>query len=105
MNDGAAETRHSGGPAAVDTEADQAFLDLVYADADFARAAFEEIITAEWGRPQRPARRPLPPVPPLRPIRPGPSAAADPAVPARHPGVAELARARSPPPAGGKQRP
>jgi hypothetical protein len=104
MNNGAAKTRYPDGSAAVDTEVDQAFCDLVYADADFVRAAFEAITAAEWGRPHRPARRPQPPTPPARPDPFRTSAALNPAVPDRHLGVAGWARARSPPPRRGPTR-
>ena len=77
----------------VDTELDEAFLDLVLADAELLGAAFEAIVAAEWG--PTPPLRPLPP----RPDRPKPSAVImGPPVPRRHPSVAGWARARSPPP-------
>ena len=73
MTDGIADTRHSGGFAAVDTELDKVFLDLVFADAELLGAAFDAIVAAEWG--PTPSPGPLPPTPPPRPGRPRPSAA------------------------------
>jgi hypothetical protein len=97
MTSGVADTRDFGGSAAVDTELDEAFLDLVLADAELLGAAFEAIVAAEWG-PTQPLRPP-PPTPPPHPGRPRPSAAImGPVVPPRHPSVAGWARARSPPP-------
>ena len=39
--------RYPGGSAAADTDVDEAFRELVYADGDLLRAAFEAIIDAE----------------------------------------------------------
>ena len=97
MTDGVSDTRHSGGFAAVDTELDKVFLDLVFADAELLGAAFDAIVAAEWG-PTQPLRPP-PPTPPPRPGRPRPFAGImGSPVPPRHPSVAGWARARSPPP-------
>jgi hypothetical protein len=104
MTDCVADTRDSGGFAAVDTELDKAFFGLVYEDAELLHAAFEAIVAAEWGPTPPPG--PLPPTPPPRPGRPRPSAVImGPPVPRRHPSVAGWARARSPPPVGERSKP
>ncbi len=98
MNAKVTATACTAGSTAVDPGVDLAFCDLVCADPELLRAAFEGIIAAEWGSPQRPAR-PLPSTPPPRPCRPGRWAGnTNPPLPARHPGGAGRARARSPPP-------
>ena len=96
MTDGVPDMGGFGGCAAVDTELDEAFLDLVLADAELLGAAFDAIVAAEWG--PTPPHRPPPPTPPPHPGRPRRSAAImGPPVPPRFLGIARWARARSPP--------